>query len=65
MEQVLVEGDKAIHTLTNAIVKVIKILPKEVLYTQQAKCKCLKSAITEDIGQMFEYDLDSLKKISK
>lgn len=63
MAKILTVGDKAKHTLTNATVEVIEILPKEILSTQQAKCKCLKSTIQEDIGQVFEYDLDSLEYI--
>ncbi len=57
------KGDKVIHTLTFAKVEVIEVLPKQLLYTQQVKGKCLRSTIIEDIGQIFEYDINSLKKI--
>lgn len=56
-------SDKVKHIPTNSIVEVIEILPKVIFSAQQVKCKCLKSSIKEDIGQVFEYDLDNLEKL--
>lgn len=63
MGNYLSSGDKAKHISTGATVQIIEILPKEFRSTRQAKCKCLKSTIQEDIGQIFEYELDSLEKL--
>lgn len=64
MAEILIAGDNAKHISTNATVKVIEVLPKEFMYLQQAKAQCLKSSISEDVGQIFEYDLDNLEKIN-
>jgi 5'(3')-deoxyribonucleotidase len=54
------KGDIVIHTLTGARVKIISIETDGVLKNTQAKCKVLKSAIREDIGKVFEYDVAAL-----
>ncbi len=61
--QIFKKGDILIHCLTNSKVEVIEVLPKDFFCSQQVKCTCLNSSIKEDIGEIFEYDLDSLSKI--
>lgn len=60
---ILVKGDKVIHNTTNTKLEVLEVLEKKILEPQQVKCKVLKSVITEDKGQIFEYDLTNLTKI--
>lgn len=59
-------GMTLVCNTNNHIVEVVKILPKEFLKPQEIRCKCLKSSplVKEDVGMVFDYELNSLEKTS-
>jgi 5'(3')-deoxyribonucleotidase len=56
-------GDKAKHTLNDSIVEIVSFEEKKLLEEQQVNCKCLKSSIKEDVGQVFECGISYLDKL--
>lgn len=50
---------------TNAIIEVLEVLPKDIMRPREIKGKVIKSIITEDKGQIFEYNINYLSMITK
>lgn len=49
-----------IHEPTGARVKVVEVHEKKILEAQQVTCKVISSSISEDVGQVFDYDFNNL-----